>query len=132
MNVVLVGPAIAALDRRSSVDRSIIRDGRSNVGHASGDLMDARARTVDGARHHPLTDQVDQALEQIAWVHTSRSRVRDMGHVFHVESFVIPHAGHIADIDGLEHAAQVARDLDWKVDDVVIVPVRDIPEAFER
>ena len=74
----------------------------------------------------------EEALEEIAWVRRSGSRVRDMGHVFHVESFVVPHAGHTADIDDLEHAAQVARDLDWKVDDVVIVPVRQIPETFTR
>lgn len=115
-----------------AISVSIIRDGWTNVRHASGALMDAQARTVDGTRRHPLTEQVDEALEEIGWVHSSRSRVRDMGHVFHVESFVVPHAGHTADIDDLEHAAQVARDLDWKVDDVVIVPVRQIPETFTR
>ena len=115
-----------------AISMSIIRDGWTNVRHASGALMDAQARTVDWTRRHPLTEQVDEALEEIAWVHSSHSRVRDMGHVFHVESFVVPHAGHIADIDDLEHAAQVARDLDWKVDDVVIVPVRQIPETFTR
>lgn len=115
-----------------AISVSIIRDGWTNVRHASGALMDAQARTVDGTRRHPLIEQVDEALEEIGWVHSSRSRVRDMGHVFHVESFVVPHAGHIADIDDLEHAAQVARDLDWKVDDVVIVPVRQIPETFTR
>ncbi|WP_282070182.1 cation diffusion facilitator family transporter [Janibacter hoylei] len=115
-----------------AISVSIIRDGWTNVRHASGALMDAQARTVDGTRRHPLIEQVDEALEEIGWVHSSRSRVRDMGHVFHVESFVVPHAGHTADIDDLEHAAQVARDLDWKVDDVVIVPVRQIPETFTR
>jgi len=58
--------------------------------------------------------------------------VRDMGHVFHVESFVVPHAGRTPDLGDLEHAAQVARALDWKVDDVVVVPVREIPAELDR
>lgn len=115
-----------------AISFSIIHDGWTNVRHASGALVDSQARTVEGSQPHPLTRQVDEALEEIAWVRRSGSRVRDMGHVFHVESFVVPHAGHTPDLGDLEHAAQVARALDWKVDDVVVVPVREIPEELDR
>ena len=46
-----------------AISMSIIRDGWTNVRHASGALMDAQARTVDGTRRHPLTEQVDEALD---------------------------------------------------------------------
>ena len=55
--------------------------------------------------------------------------MRDQGHVFHVESFVRP-AGAAPTLDQLEDAVQVLRDLDWKINDVVVMPVRDLPDTI--
>ena len=57
------------------------------------------------------------------------SRVRDQGHVFHVEAFVRPEAGVAPTLDQLEHAVDLLRDLDWKIHDVVVMPVRDLPDT---
>ena len=56
--------------------------------------------------------------------------MRDQGHVFHVESFVRPVSGRTPSTDQLEAAADVLRELDWKVHDVVVVPVNDLPETI--
>jgi hypothetical protein len=56
--------------------------------------------------------------------------VRDQGHVFHVEAFVRPASGRHPTLDELEGAADVLRELDWKVHDVVVVPVADLPETI--
>lgn len=111
---------------------SIVRDGWSNVRHAAGALLDSRALTVDGSEPHPLTHEVDTTLADVAWVARATSRVRDMGHLLHTECFVVPRPGFEPSVADLEHVAEVVRDLDWKLDDVVVMPVRELPEELRR
>jgi cation diffusion facilitator family transporter len=110
------------------ISLSIVHDGWRNLRGASDSLMDQRARTFDDEHPHPLTADVDRALAGLDWVAASRSRIRDQGHVFHVESFVRPRAGADVTVDRLEEAVEVVKDLDWKLNDVVVMPVRDLPE----
>jgi cation diffusion facilitator family transporter len=112
------------------ISLSIVHDGWTNLRHATSALMDERARTYDDERPHPLTRQVDEALTNLSWVEDSRSRVRDQGHVFHVEAFVRPSASHAPTLEQLEAAVSVLRDLDWKIHDVVVMPVRDLPDTI--
>jgi divalent metal cation (Fe/Co/Zn/Cd) transporter len=112
------------------ISLSIVRDGWTNLHQATTALMDGRARTYDGERPHPLTREVDEVLTNLSWVLDSRSRVRDQGHVFHVEAFVRPVAGRAPTLEQLEAAVSVLRDLDWKIHDVVVMPVRDLPDTI--
>jgi divalent metal cation (Fe/Co/Zn/Cd) transporter len=107
---------------------SIVHDGARNLRYAAGALMDQRARTYDDREPHPLVREVDEALRRLPWVADSRSRVRDQGHVFHVESFVRPHDD--AGADRMAEAAAVVRALDWKLEDVVVMPVRRLPDEI--
>lgn len=111
------------------ISASIVRDGWRNLHYAAGALMDQRARTYDDSAPHPLTGEVDDVLRSLPWVRDSRSRVRDQGHVFHVESFVSASDG-AATLDQLEEAVGLLRDLDWKIHDVVLMPVRDLPDTI--
>ena len=111
------------------ISASIVRDGWRNLHYATTALMDQRARTFDDREPHPLTRRVDEVLGELPWVDDSRSRVRDQGHVFHVEAFVRPASG-APSLDELEEAVRVLRDLDWKVNDVVVMPVRDLPDTI--
>jgi len=65
-------------------------------------------------------------LQRLPWVAGSRSRVRDQGHVFHVESFVVGREGEVT-LAQLEEATGVLQGLDWKINDVVVIPVRELP-----
>lgn len=107
---------------------SIVRDGWTNLKFASAALMDQRARTYDDKEPHHLTFEVDEVLRRLAWVRDARSRVRDEGHVFHVESFVVGRGGEVT-VAQLEEAVAVLQGLDWKINDVVVMPVRDLPET---
>ena len=111
------------------ISASIVRDGWSNLRHASSALMDQRARTYDDSGPHPLTREVDDLLASLPWVRASRSRVRDQGHVFHVEAFISP-VGPTPSLDELDEAVDLLRDLDWKIHDVVLMPVRDLPDTI--
>ncbi|MGR6742834.1 MULTISPECIES: cation transporter [Microbacterium] len=105
----------------------ILRDGLKNLRAAIIDLMDARATTFDDAEPHPLAGEIDAYLASLPWVSAAGSRVRDEGHVFHVESFVVPRDGRMPTLDELEAAREGCVELDWKVQDIVLVPVRELP-----
>lgn len=112
------------------ISGSILHDGVSNLRAAVVDLMDARAKTFDDDRPHPLAGRVDQYLAGLPWVARAGSRVRDEGHVFHIEAFVVPRRKRVALAD-IERARQDCVALDWKVQDVVIVPVPELPDVVD-
>lgn len=109
---------------------SILRDGIKNLRGAVGGLMDTRARTYDDSAPHPLTGSIDQYLQDLDWVQEAKSRVRDEGHVFHVESFVVPVEDAMPSMDQVVRAREACIQLDWKVQDMVIIPVAELPEEF--
>lgn len=106
---------------------SVVHDGVREVGTAVRGLLDAEAHTYDDKRVHPVVGKVLAAAGAPDWVERAGCRVRDLGHVFHTEVFVVPsRAVTAAECDGL---AEAVRDLDWKLDDVVVVPVGELPDA---
>ncbi len=117
--------AVAAL----IISVSILRDGVRNIRGAVGGLADARAMTYDDAHPHPLTGDIDDYLSSLHWVSEARSRTRDEGHVFHIESFVVPKSQD-ATIKQLEDARNACIEMDWKVQDMVIIPVGELPDEF--
>jgi cation diffusion facilitator family transporter len=112
------------------ISMSILHDGVTNLRAAVTGLMDARATTFDDKEPHPLIRKVDDTLAALPWVREARSRVRDEGHVFHVESFVVPRDGIAPSLDELDEARRIVADLDWKLRDVVVIPVATLPEEF--
>ena len=111
------------------IGADIVKDGFSNLRGATGDLMDRQARTHDDKDEHPLVTQVREVVDGLAWVAAAQVRMRDEGHVFHTEVFVVPHAEPTLEL--LESAQKVASSLDWKLDDLVIIPVRELPRREE-
>lgn len=111
---------------------SILWDGLRNTGAAVTDLMDARATTFDDTAPHPVAIAVDDYLRTLRWVDDAASRVRDEGHVFHIEAFVVPRKGRMPSLDTLEDARTACIGLDWKVQDIVVVPVRELPDVVDH
>lgn len=114
------------------VSIGIIHDGVRNVGAAIGDLSDVRARTYDGRGVHPLV----QASEEIAlarpWVRSARVRMRDLGHILHAEMFVVPADGTAPGLDELADLRETLIQHDPKLADIVVVPVREMPEIVRE
>jgi cation diffusion facilitator family transporter len=119
--------AVAAL----FISGSILKDGVTNLRTAVGALMDARAETVDGHDPHPLVGKIDESLRTWDWVRIAQARVRDQGHVFHVEAFVVPVEGYAPTLTDLREVRDRLVDLDWKIEDVVVAPVEAIPQGLE-
>ena len=118
--------AVAAL----LISLSILHDGVRNLKGAVAALVDTRATTYDGRKPHPLSDRIDEYLAGLPWVAKAKSRVRDEGHVFHIESFVVSAQGGIPSLDDIEKARQHCIDMDWKVQDMVIVLAAELPDEF--
>jgi hypothetical protein len=89
--------------------------------------MDERATTFDDKKPHPVAAQIDGHLRSIPWIADAGSRMRDEGHVFHIESFVVPRDGEAPTLDMLESARESCVELDWKVQDIVLVLTRELP-----
>ncbi|MFC8192615.1 cation diffusion facilitator family transporter [Cellulomonas sp. NPDC057328] len=109
------------------ISSSILKDGVTNVRTAVRALMDARATTVDGSDVHPLVGRVEEHLAAVPWVREGGVRLRDEGHVFHAECFVVPRDGTTPSLQALADLGGSVSALDWKLRDVVVVPVPELP-----
>ncbi|MET0885593.1 MAG: cation transporter [Mycetocola sp.] len=111
---------------------SILWDGLKNTRAAVEDLMDTRAMTFDDAKPHPIVHKVDEYLRSLDWVADAGSRARDQGHVFHIESFVVPRSRRKVSLSDLNEAREGCIALDWKVEDIVLVPVTELPRVVQQ
>jgi cation diffusion facilitator family transporter len=106
-----------------SVD--IIRDGSKNVRAAVHDLMDARPRRHDAREYHPVVEEMERTLARCDWVEQGAVRLREEGHVFTGEVLVVPRTDeHL--VERLAALADELLALEWKVYDIVVVPVKEI------
>jgi len=112
------------------ISASILRDGFKNTRAAVSALMDKRAMTYDDGKPHPLGSQLDDYLRSLDWTEDAKSRIRDEGHVFHVESFVVPAGKVMPSLEQLKAARDACMALDWKVQDLVIIPVAELPSEL--
>ena len=105
---------------------SVLKDGWTNLSGAISGLADARPTTFDNSEPHPLIGQVDEVLDDVDWVRDHGIRLRDEGHVFHIEAFLVPHEGEGLTLERLAEVRKKVSDVDWKVEDVVVTAVTEV------
>lgn len=132
VGVLGVGAGVWWLDGAAAVFISlgIIWDGFRNTRAAIVDLMDQRARTYDSKEAHPLAADIVAYLRDRPWVSDAAVRMRDQGQVFHIEAFVVPRRRKVT-VHDLTRTAEGVAALDWKVQDVVIVPAEHLPDEAD-
>jgi cation diffusion facilitator family transporter len=107
------------------ISLDILHDGSRNMRAAVHDLMDARPRRHDAREFHPIVERINEELRKTDWVEAGATRLREEGHVFTGEILVVPKTEeHL--LDRLEELAEHLLSLEWKVYDIVVVPVREI------
>ena len=112
-----VAATIIALD--------ITHDGYKNLKVAVSDLMDKEPTVVDHSRADPMPLWIKNELLLMDWVKDAEVRLRESGHVFIGEAFVVP----VDDEDlvgRVERANEHLLDLDWRLHELVIAPVPEI------
>lgn len=107
------------------ISTDILHDGIKNLKAVIADLMDSRPTTVDDSALDPLPARAETELKKLAWVRDAKSRMREEGHIFDGEIFVVPTSNDDL-VKRLADAQQVLKELDWRVKDVVVVPIQTL------
>jgi divalent metal cation (Fe/Co/Zn/Cd) transporter len=112
----------------SVVSLDILRDGARNTLAAVADLIDeAPRRTIDRNELEPLPGELARYAESLDWVEKAEVRMREEGHVFFGEIFVVPRS--TCEMSAEELAARIgdlarkAKAFNWRVHDVTVMPI---------
>jgi cation diffusion facilitator family transporter len=96
---------------------AIVKDGATNLMRVVSDLMDQEPTTVEGERSD-VPERLRRALSELSWVRDVEVRLREEGHVFAGEAFLV-----VTSTDDLrvklEEARRAAHGVDWRVRDIV-------------
>lgn len=114
------------------VSADILKDGISNLKTAVLDLVDRRPKKTDQSDWERLPDRVRDLLRGMDWVADAEVRLREEGHIFMGEAFVVPRPGTGDLARKLGEAAEAARALDWRMHDLAIMPVERLRQAAPR
>jgi divalent metal cation (Fe/Co/Zn/Cd) transporter len=109
------------------ISLDITHDGFSNLRRAVVDLMDQTPTTIDQDEVDPLRDKLTSMLQDLDWVDEAEVRLREEGQVYFGEAFVVP-SDETNITEKIEDALKRARDLDWRIYDLALMPVRELPE----
>lgn len=107
------------------ISLDITRDGLTNLRAAATDLMDSRPERYDASGEHPLVGDLEKELRSLAWVKDARVRLREMGHVFVGEAFVVP-ADDADPVAKIEEAIGRLGSVDWRLQEIVVTFVRQL------
>jgi cation diffusion facilitator family transporter len=113
------------------ISLDITKDGFSNLRRAVVDLMDQAPTTVDHDDPDPLRGQLAAMLQDLDWVEEVDLRLREEGQVYFGDALVVP-ADETDITEKVEDALRRARELDWRIHDLAITPIRELPEEGGR
>jgi len=117
-----LGAAIISLD--------IFHDGITNLKDSIMDLMDRIPKKTGEDRIEEVIFKAKNKLNEFDWIEDAEIRMREEGHVFFGDAFVVVKKG-ISDLNNLlEKAQKSLYKLDWRIHDIVIMPVNEIPKKL--
>ena len=113
------------------ISLNIVWDGYKRLKAAINDLIDEVPTNLENTRKHQLVKKVIDHFESQKWSKEVRVRMREAGEVFFTEVFIIP-----TSTDGLlenmKKAVDEAKQLDWKLYDVVVIPVKEFTSDEDK
>ena len=113
------------------ISLEVLRDGFSNVSSVVKDLMDQQPTTVDQNEPDQITERVLAEVKSLPWVRDAALRLREEGHLCTGELFVVP----VDDddlISRMGEASDTATRADWRVYDIVTMPVASLADLDRR
>ncbi len=113
------------------ISLSVIVDGAKRLKEAVLDLTDQVPTEIGSSKKHPLVDEVYNLFEKQDWIEKVRIRMREAGDIFFTEVFFIP-AIEKNLTDEMKQVTEKARELDWKIFDVIISPVKEFTEEQDE
>jgi cation diffusion facilitator family transporter len=109
------------------ISLDILRDGYKNLKQAVVDLMNQEPKTVNNQETDPLINLVREHLARKTWIRDVRVRLREEGHIYMGEAFVVP-AEDLNLTQYINDAAEEIKKINWQLHEVVITPVKELPQ----
>ena len=106
----------------AAISLEIIRDGFTNLKNAVMELIDHRPLGMDKKKKDKTQERLQYELEQLDWVERASVRLRELGNLFTGEAYVVPKNQNNL-LSKLQQASDLVTHIDWRLYDVVIVPV---------
>jgi divalent metal cation (Fe/Co/Zn/Cd) transporter len=131
VGVVGIGLGLWWLDAVAAIliGSDILHDGTKHTFAAMRDLLDGRPRRYDEKGEHPVNDEILKTVSETDWIDEAAVRMRDTGHVFNVEVLAVPGEQNGDMLGRVEDLTNRIRDVDWKVQDVVVAVVCELQDA---
>jgi cation diffusion facilitator family transporter len=111
-----------------AISWSVLADGARALKTAVGDLMDHAARPVDELEKFDLPERLTAFFGALPWVQEHAIRLRDEGDVCVGEVFVVVRTNEQL-AERVAKAARDARALDWRLYDLVVMPVPSLDDG---
>jgi len=107
----------------------ITRDGFKYVRNSVADLMDEQPKTYDESAPHPLIQVLRRELSRLDWVEEYALRLREHGHLFAGDVWLVPARDDEGLAERLEALGEQLAELDWRMHDLVLAPVNSLEEV---
>ena len=101
----------------------ICKDGFVNTKEAVGDLLDRRPHFTTKPKPEHMEEKLEDLLRSMDWVNEAEVRLREEGHVFSGEAFVVPRDDRDL-TERLRKATETLVDYDWRIHEIVVTVLR--------
>lgn len=103
----------------------ISRDGFCNLSRSIKGLADQRPTPIGGNEPDPVVAKLRARVEALEWVLAAEVRLREQGRLITGEIALVPREEeHL--LERLEEVVQVAAEVDWRLHDITVVPLRKL------
>ncbi len=103
----------------------IIHDGARNLNQAVFDLMNQIPKTADNKNDEPLLKEISNILDKESWIKDFKIRVREEGHIYYGEAFVIPENEKDL-LPNIESTVDKVSKLNWLIYEFNVFPVSSL------
>ena len=92
--------------------------------------MNCMPKQVDEKAYDYLVFEVQDMFNHLEWVERAEVRLREEGQVYFGEAFVVPKENESDTdlMDKIDEAIKKAKALHWRIFDLTVSPVKDIPD----
>jgi len=113
------------------ISLEIIRSGWTELKTALGDIMDRRPLTLDQKQDDPVAEKLTNFIKRQPWIEDAVVRIRERGREFTAEAHVVPKSEQVS-VEEVSRTGKLACDVDPRLADVTIAPVKQLPEDVAR
>lgn len=103
------------------ISMDIIHDGYNNLKQSVFDLMNQVPKTADNSTPDPLLNKINETLHRELWIKESKIRVREEGHIYFGEAFVVPNTEKNL-VANITTTTKKISSLSWLIYDFNIIP----------